>query len=418
MSQKVTRLENGVRIVSEHMPSVLSATVGVYVGRGARHERKDQNGIAHFLEHMAFKGTSKRTALDIAQEIENVGGYMNAYTSKDMTAYFTRVLGEDVALSLDVLSDILLNPSFDKSEIEVERGVILQEIGQTNDTPDDVIFDWLSEASYPDQALGRPILGAPDNVKNFQDDHFREFVSEQYGPENLVIAAAGAIDHDALEAQASALFGEVKYQSDRSQETVQFAAGQKRVIKDLEQAHLAMSLPAPSYGDDDFYAAQIMANILGGGMSSRLFQNIREKRGLCYTIFSHSQSMRDAGQLMIYSGTSAEGIDELLEQIAVELCRFSGSLEAEEIERSKAQMRAGSVMALENVSTRVERMARQMIFYNELIPIEETMEKIEAVSMEDIQNLSQKILTQEPQMVLYGQIEKARDFDGYMSGLR
>ncbi len=418
MTQKVVKLENGIRLVTEDMPGILSATVGVYVGRGARHEAQEQNGIAHFLEHMAFKGTKKRSALDIAEEIENIGGYMNAYTSKDITAYYTRLLGEDVPLALDVLSDIMLHPSFDKGEIETERGVILQEIGQTNDTPDDVIFDWLSEESFPNQALGRPILGAPDNVRRFQDDDFREFVGTQYGPENLVIAAAGHIDHDAVEAMVREYFADIDYQSGKAQEEVKFRSGQKRVEKDLEQAHIAMALPAPSLGDDDFYAAQLMSNILGGGMSSRLFQNIREKRGLCYTIFASLQAMRDAGQLMIYSGTSAQGIDELMEQTALELKRFSSTLNEAELARAKAQLRAGSVMALENVSSRVERMARQMIFYDKLIPMEETLAKIDAVSLQDIADLAERTLCQEPQMVLYGQIGKARDFDGYMAGIK
>ncbi len=418
MSQQITRFENGLRLVTEHTPHVLSATIGVYVGRGARHETQAQNGIAHFLEHMAFKGTTSRSALEIAETIENVGGFMNAYTSKDVTAFYTRVLGEDIGLSMDVLGDILLHPSFDPAEVETERGVILQEIGQTNDTPDDIIFDWLAQACYPDQALGRPILGLPDNVRNFQADDFREFMSAQYGPKNLVISASGMVDHEALKARVGEAFSTIEYSSGAAQEAVEFQPGQLRVEKNLEQAHFAMAIPAPGLNDDNYYAAQIMSNILGGGMSSRLFQNIREKRGLCYTIFASLQAMKDTGQLMIYSGTSAEGIDLLMEETAKELRRFAGSVTQIELDRSKAQLRAGTVMGLENVSARVERMARQMIYFDKLIPIEETLAKIDAVELTDIAHLAEELLTKEPQMVVYGPISKARDYDGYISGLR
>lgn len=417
MSQNITTFDNGVRLVTERMPGTLSASIGVWVSRGARHERADQNGIAHFLEHMAFKGTTKRNARQIAETIENVGGYLNAYTAKDMTAFYARTMGQDVPLALDVLSDILLDPLFSQDEIDVERGVILQEIGQTNDTPDDVIFDWLAEESYPDQAIGRPILGTPERVKNYQADDFREFVGGHYGGGNLVISASGDVRHDELAKDIERQFADLKYRTDATSETTKFHSGQKRVSRDLEQAHFAMCLPAPSLVDDDHYTAQLLSAILGGGMSSRLFQNIREKHGLCYTIFSSLHMLRDHGQLLIYSGTSGEGIDPLMKQVAHELKTFSSTIDTQELHRAKAQMRAGSVMALEGAPSRTERNARNLMLHNALLPIEDALEKIDAVTIDDIAALADQIFSQAPQMVLYGQIEQARDYDGFIAEL-
>lgn len=418
MTQNVTTFDNGVRLVTEKIPGCLSASIGIWSGRGARHEKPSQNGIAHFLEHMAFKGTKTRTALDIAQEIENVGGYLNAYTSKESTAYYARVLGADVPKALDVLSDIILNPSFDDGEIETERGVILQEIGQTLDTPDDIIFDWLSEETFPDQALGRPILGTPDHVRHFQADDFRKFLHENYGGDQLVISAAGDVDHDMLSARIGDVFSKLTYQSQPFEESVVFRAGQKRVVKDLEQAHIALAFQAPSYRDEDQHATQLLSAILGGGMSSRLFQSIREKSGLCYSIFSSFQPLADTGQLYIYSGTSAEGIAPLMTQLATEVKRFAASLEVQELERAKAQMRSGSVMALEAVSTRTERNARQMQIYDRLIPIKESLEKISAITLSQVAELADRLFRTDPQMVLYGPIETAVEFDQFVKDLR
>jgi len=288
MSVRTHRLSNGFRIVTENMPGLKSASIGIWVKAGCRHERVDQNGIAHFLEHMAFKGTTSRTSLEIAESLENVGGYMNAYTSREMTAYYARVLEEDVSLALDVISDIVLNPIFDSREIEVERGVILQEIGMTLDTPDDIIFDWLQETAYPDQPMGRSILGPSSHVQNFQKGAFEEFIDQHYRPDQMILAAAGAVDHEAIVAEAEALFGGLTSKDAKALEPARFAGGELREVKDLEQAHFAMALEGPSYGDEQIHTAQIHAIVMGGGMSSRLFQEAREKRGLCYTIMAQA----------------------------------------------------------------------------------------------------------------------------------
>ncbi|MEM6618943.1 MAG: pitrilysin family protein, partial [Pseudomonadota bacterium] len=281
MSVQITTLLNGFRVVSETMPGLKSASLGVWVGAGGRNERADQNGVAHFLEHMAFKGTARRSALAIAEAIEDVGGYINAYTSREMTAYYVRVLGEDVPLAVDVISDIVLNSVFDPAEVEIERGVILQEIGQSLDTPDDVIFDWLQEVSYPDQPIGRTILGPEDRIRAFSRDDLTGFVAEQYGPQNMVLAAAGAVDHGALVRMAEGAFGALTATQAPQVAPAVYRGGEHRVVKSLEQAHLAMAFETAGYRDDRIYTAQVHALALGGGMSSRLFQEAREKRGLC-----------------------------------------------------------------------------------------------------------------------------------------
>ena len=280
MSLQQTTLPNGFRIVTEHMEGLASSAIGVWVNAGARHETPQQNGIAHFLEHMAFKGTATRSSLQIAEAIEDVGGYINAYTSREVTAYYARVLENDVALGLDVIADILRNPVLDPSEVEVERGVILQEIGQALDTPDDVIFDWLQEQAYPDQPIGRTILGPSERVSAFSRDDLQRFIADHYGPEQMILSAAGAVDHDKIVKLAESLFGDMPSKKLYQIDSARFGGGEFRQVKQLEQAHFALGFESPGYRSDDIYIAQIYASALGGGMSSRLFQEIRENRGL------------------------------------------------------------------------------------------------------------------------------------------
>jgi len=358
MTVRTHTLPNGLRIVTEQMPGLQSASVGIWVTAGCRHEAEAENGIAHFLEHMAFKGTQSRSPLEIAEAIEDVGGYINAYTSREMTAYYARVLGSDVPLAIDVISDILTKPLFDPAEIEIERGVILQEIGQALDTPDDIIFDWLQEVSFPGQAMGRPILGPPERVSAFSRDDLRRFVKANYGPERMILAAAGDVEHDAIVAQAQELLGGLTAQGATPATPALYAGGERRVVKELEQAHYALSLEGPGYLADDIYTAQIHAGILGGGMSSRLFQEAREKRGLCYSIFAQSAAYADTGALMIYAGTAEDRLVDLTTVITDELRRFPETVTSQELERARAQMKAGLLMGLEGASGRCERLAR------------------------------------------------------------
>nr|WP_256367693.1 MULTISPECIES: pitrilysin family protein [unclassified Ruegeria] len=401
-------MKNGFRIVSEHMPGLQSAAIGIWVTAGGRHERIEQNGIAHFLEHMAFKGTERRSALQIAEAIEDVGGYINAYTSREVTAYYARVLKDDVALAMDVIGDIVLNPVFDPREIEVERGVILQEIGQAYDTPDDVIFDWLQEQSYHDQPLGRTILGPTERVSAFSREDLSGFVSEHYGPEQMILSAAGAVDHDALMKMAEEMFGHLHPRKGLIAEAARFTGGEARQQKDLEQAHFALAFESPGYRDDAIYTAQIYSTALGGGMSSRLFQEVRETRGLCYTIFAQTGAYADTGTTTIYAGTSADQVGELATITIDEMKRAADDMNPEEVARARAQMKAGMLMGLESPSNRAERLARLVQIWGDVPPLEETIAKIDAVSTVDVRDFAERLAISAPAaLALYGPVSGA-----------
>ncbi|MFC6637267.1 insulinase family protein [Sulfitobacter sp. JBTF-M27] len=408
MSLQEHRLSNGFRIVTESMPGLASASIGVWVSAGGRHETPQQNGIAHFLEHMAFKGTKRRTSLQIAEAIEDVGGYINAYTSREVTAYYVRVLENDVALGLDVIADILRNPILDPNEIEVERGVILQEIGQALDTPDDVIFDWLQEQAYPDQPLGRTILGPSERVSSFSRDDLQSFIADHYGPEQMILAAAGAVNHDEIVKLAEQLFGDMTPKAPFQMQTARFQGGETRQIKSLEQAHFALGFESPGYRADDIYVAQIYASALGGGMSSRLFQEIRENRGLCYTIFAQAGAYADTGMTTIYAGTSAEQLPELATITIDEMKRAASDMSPAEVARARAQMKAGLLMGLESPSNRAERLARLVQIWDRVPPLSETIEKIDAVTTGDVRDLAQRMAEAAPAaLALYGPVEDA-----------
>ena len=415
---RLTTLPNGLRIVTEHMPGLKSASAGIWVMAGGRHERAEQNGIAHFLEHMAFKGTRRRTALQIAEEIEDVGGYINAYTSREMTAYYARVLEADVALALDVIGDIVLNPAFDKKEIEVERHVILQEIGQALDTPDDIIFDWLQEASYPDQAFGRTILGPEERVSAFSRKDLKGFVTENYGPAQMILAAAGAVDHDAIVAQAEGIFGALKPRGQAAFQGASFKGGERREVKDLEQVHFAMAFDAPGYRHPDVFTAQVYAMAMGGGMSSRLFQKVREERGLCYSIFAQSGAYEDTGQITLYAGTSAEEIGALTQITMDELKRAADDMSEAEVLRARAQIKAGMLMGLESPSARAERIARLLAIYGRVPDVEESVARIDAVSTADVRRYAGELTGSDAALALYGPVADAPDLEAIRSRLR
>jgi len=402
-------LPNGFRIVTEHMPGLMSASIGIWVQAGGRHERPEQNGIAHFLEHMAFKGTKTRSPLQIAEAIEDVGGYINAYTSKDMTAYYARVLSADVGLALDVISDIVLNPVFDPREIETERNVILQEIGQTLDTPDDIIFDWLQEVSYPDQPFGRTILGPAERVGAFSQQDLINFVAQHYGPNQMILSAAGGVDHDEILTKAIELFGHLPRHEPFQMLGADFLGGEKRKVKKLEQAHFTLSFEAPSYRAPDVYAAQIYGMALGGGMSSRLFQKVREENGLCYTIFAQSGAYEDTGQITIYAGTSSEEIASLAQLTVEELKRAPQDMSSAEVERARVQLKAGLLMGLESPSSRAERLARLLAIYDRVPSLDEAIAKIDAVTCQDVREFAANMNMARSAMVLYGPISKAPD---------
>ena len=407
MTLCLTTLPNGFRIVTEHMPGLKSASAGVWVMAGGRHEKANQNGIAHFLEHMAFKGTKRRSSLQIAEEIEDVGGYINAYTSREMTAYYARVLEKDVGLALDVIGDIVLNPAFDKKEIEVERHVILQEIGQALDTPDDIIFDWLQEVSYPDQAFGRTILGPAERVSAFGRADLKAFVAQHYGPGQMILAAAGGVNHDEIVAQATEIFGGMKAKPATTFQPAAFMGTERREVKDLEQVHFAMAFDAPGYRHPDVYTAQVYAMTMGGGMSSRLFQKVREERGLCYSIFAQSGAYEDTGQITIYAGTSAEEIAELTQITMDELKRAADDMSEAEVARARVQIKAGMLMGLESPSSRAERIARLLAIYGRVPDVDEAVARIDAVTTADVRRYAGDLAGADTALALYGPVSNA-----------
>ncbi|QDL94173.1 insulinase family protein (plasmid) [Paroceanicella profunda] len=409
MSIATHTLPNGFRIVTEHMPGLQSASVGVWVSAGSRHEGEGETGIAHFLEHMAFKGTARRSALQIAEEIEDVGGYLNAYTSKEMTAYYARVLSADVPLAIDLIGDIVMNPAFDAREISVERGVILQEIGQTLDTPDDIIFDWLHEVSYPDQPFGRSILGPADLVRGFGEGDLRRFTGQFYAPDQMILSAAGGVDHEKIVRLAEEIFGRMPGRTVPLALGARFSGGERREVKTLEQAHFALSLEGPGYRDADVYTAQVFATALGGGMSSRLFQEIREKRGLCYTIGSHASAYADTGSLTIYAGTGAGEVADLARITVDELRRAAEDMSEAEITRARAQMKAGLLMGLESPSARCERLARVLAIWGRVPDLSEAVERIDAVDAVGARAYARALLARPPALALYGPVSAAPD---------
>ncbi|WP_339770522.1 pitrilysin family protein [uncultured Pseudosulfitobacter sp.] len=412
MSLQQHRLANGFRIVTEHMPGLASASIGIWVNAGGRHETPKQNGIAHFLEHMAFKGTAKRSALQIAEAIEDVGGYINAYTSREVTAYYARVLEADVPLALDVIGDILLNPSFDKNEIEIERGVILQEIGQALDTPDDVIFDWLQAQAYPEQPIGRTILGPTERIEAFSRRDLARFVAQHYGPEEMILSAAGAVDHDSIVKLAEEMFGGMVPTPAFKLAPAKFRGGEVRQVKDLEQAHFALAFESPGYRDEEIYVAQIYASALGGGMSSRLFQEVRENRGLCYSIFAQAGAYDDTGMMTVYAGTSGDQVAELSQITIDEMKRAASDMNPAEVARARAQMKAGLLMGLESPSSRAERLARLVQIWDRVPPLEETIARIDAVTTGDVREFAEHIAATAPAaLALYGPVDTAPTLD-------
>ena len=407
MTQNLHTLPNGFRIVTEAMAGLRSASIGLWVEAGGRHETPAQNGIAHFLEHMAFKGTRRRSALRIAEEIEDVGGYINAYTSREMTAYYARVLSGDVVMALDVIADIVLNPVFRKADIETERHVILQEIGQALDTPDDIIFDWLHEVSYPDQPFGRTILGPQERVSAFRKADFEAFTGAHYSPDQMILSAAGGVDHAAIVAAAERIFGGLRPVGAAAVEPARFLGGERREVRDLEQVHFALAFEGPGHRDDRVYAAQVYATAMGGGMSSRLFQKLREDRGLCYAISAQASACEDTGQITIYAGTSEAEIGALTTLTLAELKRAADDMTEAEVARARAQLRAGLLMGLESPSSRAERNARLLSIWGRVPEVAEAVRRIDAVDTGMVRAYAADLTTARAALAIYGPVSGA-----------
>ena len=382
MSVEVTKLPSGLTVVTDNMPHLQTSTLGVWIGSGSRDEQPDEHGISHLLEHMAFKGTTRRTARQIAEEIEVVGGDINAATSFETTGYFASVLKTDVPLALDVLSDILSNPTFDASELKREQNVIVQEIGATEDAPDDLVFDYLQSTAYPDQPMGRSILGTPATVCSFKDTNLRAYLARNYRGPSMVISATGAVDHAVVVGEAERLFGHFNGPAKPAPQSAKFGGGAKLEARDLEQVHIAFALEGVAQRDPGYHSLQVFTSVLGGGMSSRLFQEVREKRGLCYTISAFHAPYTDTGMFGIYAGTDANDVNELVRVAIEETARASTTITPAEVDKAKAQMKVGLLMALESSGARARQLANQILIYGRPIPLAEIVGKIEAVTVE------------------------------------
>jgi predicted Zn-dependent peptidase len=401
-----------MRVVTDAMPLLKSASLGVWVNVGARFENEPNQGISHLLEHMAFKGTKRRTAKQIAEEIEAVGGYLNAYTGREQTAYYARVLKDNVPLAVDIIADILQHSTFDKEELAREKGVVVQEIGQAEDTPDDIIFDHLQSVAYPDQPLGRAILGTVKSVNSFTRKSLTSYMDKWYGGRSMTFIAAGAIDHDQLVRLVAEKFSALNGVNGSSAKAAHYGGGEFRKTDDLEQAHLTIAIPGPRVNDPEIFAAQVFTAVLGGGMSSRLFQEVREKRGLCYSIYAFSSHYRDGGLFGIYAGTGAKHLTEIVPVITGEIEAISTKATEAEVSRARAQLKAGLLMSLESPTSRCEQIAAHLFAYGRVLTPDEIIKKLDTIDVRAVKRVAEGVLKSgRPSVAALGPVKRLESYD-------
>ena len=406
---QITTLPSGLRVVSHENPTLETVALGVWVAAGARHETEAENGISHMLEHMAFKGTAKRTARGIAEEIEQVGGELNAATSLEMTAYYARVLRDDEAVALEILADILQHSAYAVTEIKREREVILQEIAGIMDSPDELAYDLLQDAAFPEQPVGRPIIGTRQTVSSFGADDLRRFLAQRYLAQRTVVSAAGAIRHDALVRHVEAQFGTLNGGEGVEPEAARYVGGIRSSAKAFEQSHLLIGFESPSYANEDFLTAQVYSGLMGGGMSSRLFQEVREERGLCYSIYASAWGLNDSGLFSVHAATGAEMMADLTDIVTSEMARSAAEVPGlGEVDRAKAQLKAGLLISLESSSARAEQMARQLLVYGRLLTPRELIERVDAVTPEQLRGFAERMLKGAPSATVVGAGRKSR----------
>ena len=419
MSVRSTTLDNGMTVITDDMPHLESASLGIWVKAGSRSESLEEHGVSHVLEHMAFKGTKTRNALQIAEAIEDVGGDLNAATSVEHTGYFARVLKEDVPLAADMLSDILQNSLFDQAELDREQQVIVQEIGAARDNPDDHVFDLFQQAAYPDQPIGRTILGTVESVKSFSPDTIRQYMQRNYVGDKMVVCAAGNVDHDALVDVTNNRFHMLPSGGAPAPQRAQYIGGEQRLVSDHEQAHIVLGFEGRAYNSDGFYAAQILASILGGGMSSRLFQEVREKRGLCYSVYAFHWAFADSGIFGIAASTGEDEVNDLLPVVLDELRKATETITDEEVLRVRHQIRAGLLMSLESPSSRAGQLARQQILWGRTIPLQETVDRINRVTADRVKQVASQVFDMGKMSIAgIGPVAKLPDYETISSRLK
>ena len=398
-----TKLSNGISVATDNIPNFETASIGIFVNVGSVNETEDLSGVSHFVEHMAFKGTTKRTALEISEEIESVGGYMNAYTSKEVTAFHAKVLMSDLELAVDVITDIVQNSTFESSEFEKERGVIIQEIRQLNDTPDDLVFDMFQAKCYEGENLGTQILGTEDSVNSLKPETLSCYLNENYSTDKMIICASGKVDHENLVALTEKYITKLQSFPTKNPEAQTYKGGYICKAKELEQMHLVLGYEGFNHTSDHKFDLFVLSTILGGGMSSRLFQEIREKRGLAYAIFSFTSNYKDTGTFGVYSGCEASNIKDVINIMQDEFNKVVTDIEDKEIEKAKTQIKASLLMGLESSSSRMERMANQYLLQKVFLEASEISAKISAITKDSVIEAAKKVFATKPTLAVIGE---------------
>ena len=393
----VTRevLDNGLRLITESMPHVRSVSIGVWLTRGSRHESDQRSGIAHFVEHMLFKGTGSRSAEDIAQAIDSIGGQLDAFTAKEYASYYIKVLDDHLPLAVDLLSDIVMNPAFPDDEIVREKNVILEEIKMVEDTPDDLVHELFTQAFWQGHPLGRPILGSNETVESFTRETLDDYFRGVYVAPNLIVSAAGNIRHEDVRDRIAQAFSTVRRTAAANADVPPRVVPQVVVrAKELEQSHVCLGTTSYPQNHDDRYVSYIMNTVLGGSMSSRLFQNVRERRGLAYAVFSGLSAYRDAGNITIYAGCSNKAVSELVDVCVEELRTMKASPVGDaELRRAKDHLKGSLMLSLENTASRMSHLARQEIYFDRHFGLDETLAGVERVTIEDVQRVAKDLFS-------------------------
>lgn len=416
-----TTLPNGLRVITEAIPYVRSASVGVWVGAGSNWESPVDSGISHFIEHMLFKGTKSRTARQIAQAIDSRGGSLNAFTAKEQTCYYAKVLDEHLPVALDVLSDMILQSNFDPADIDKEKGVIIEEIKMYEDVPDDVVHDLFITAMWPDHALGRPIVGTTDTVQSFNREAIFRYFDSHYTPEHTVIAVAGHLEHDAVVELVSQKFAGMAARPGAGARVWPAPPARSKAsralvrVKDTEQSHLVVGMEGLPHDDDDVYALHLINTVFGGGAASRLFQEIREERGLAYSVYSYQTGFRDTGNFAVYAGTSPAMLPQVLD-LTLQMYRDLGEkgLTAEELAEAKEQLKGQTMLALESTSGRMTRLGRGELMLGRVLSPDQIIAKIDSVTHDQVMALCRRLFLDEPKVLsAVGPLEESLDLGSY-----
>ena len=409
---RISRLANGLTVATEAIPGVETATLGIWVAAGSRNELEAEHGLSHLIEHMAFKGTARRNARQIAEDIENVGGEINAATSTEFTSYTARVLGEDIGLAIDVLGDILTSSLFDATELAREKNVILQEHASVEDSPDEVVSDAFMETAFAGQALGRPILGRPDTIASFDAQMIRAFMAREYTPSRMVFAAAGQVDHAEVVDAVDRALGAIPAADAPEPPGGVYTGGERRLRRKLEQASLMIGLPGISFRDPGYFATHIFAQALGGGLTSRLWHEVRETRGLAYSVEAFHWPFTDCGLFGIGAGTAGSDLATLVEVVTQTAREAARGIEPVELARARAQLKVAMLAALETPGGRIDRAARQLLAWGRIIPAEETIARVDAVSVDEVRAAGARTLAGAPTLAAIGPIKALQPLRG------